>query len=186
MTALQAKGCGIAIGAASRQGSEGSEGSARFQQAGSKGVVSPMEPLRGRVHRVQKVQRVQRVQRVVDCPAGNAYKVSVTGLPFCHISRSKHGGESATSGGFSPFGAYGTTFPPQKRGHNKAPYSIPLISGSKVSTGCCPTACGGKVVAPATKGGLFSIARKGGCEGFIIMAPFISKGPASLDPGPDL
>ena len=117
---------------------------------GSKGVVSPMEPLRGRVHRVQKVQRVQRV---VDCPAGNAYKVSVTGLPFCHISRSKHGGESATSGGFSPFGAYGTTFPPQKRGHNKAPYSIPLISGSKVSTGCCPTACGGKVVAPATKGG---------------------------------
>ncbi len=61
--------------------------------------------------------------------------------------------ESATSGGFSPFGAYGTTFPPQKRGHNKAPYSIPLISGSKVSTGCCPTACGGKVVAPATKGG---------------------------------
>jgi hypothetical protein len=145
--ALQAEGCGIAIGAASRQGSEGS---ARFQQAGSKGVVSPMEPLRGRVHRVQKVQRVQRV---VDCPAGNAYKVSVTGLPFCHISRSKHGGESATSGGFSPFGAYGTTFPPQKRGHNKAPYSIPLISGSKVSTGCCPTACGGKVVAPATKGG---------------------------------
>ena len=106
---------------------------------GSKGVVSPMEPLRGRVHRVQKVQRVQRV---VDCPAGNAYKVSVTGLPFCHISRSKHGGELATSGGFSPFGAYGTTFPPQKRGHNKAPYSIPLISGSKVSTGCCPTACG--------------------------------------------
>jgi hypothetical protein len=103
-------------------------------------VVSPMEPLRGRVHRVQKVQRVQRV---VDCPAGNAYKVSVTGLPFCHISRSKHGGESATSGGFSPFGAYGTTFPPQKRGHNKAPYSIPLISGSKVSTGCCPTASAG-------------------------------------------
>ena len=35
------RGEGIAIGAASRQGSEGSEGSARFQQAGSKGVVSP-------------------------------------------------------------------------------------------------------------------------------------------------
>ena len=32
--------------------------------------------------RVQKVQKVQRVQRVVDCPAGNAYKVSVTGLVF--------------------------------------------------------------------------------------------------------
>ena len=25
---------------------------------------------------------VQRVQRVVDCPAGNAYKISVTGLAF--------------------------------------------------------------------------------------------------------
>ena len=36
--ALQTEGCGIAIGAASRQGSEGS---ARFQRAGSKGVVSP-------------------------------------------------------------------------------------------------------------------------------------------------
>ena len=32
--------------------------------------------------RVQKIQKVQRVQRVVDCPAGNAYKVSVTGLAF--------------------------------------------------------------------------------------------------------
>ena len=34
------------------------------------------------VQRVQKVQKVQRVQRVVDCPAGNAYKVSVTGFRF--------------------------------------------------------------------------------------------------------
>jgi len=32
--------------------------------------------------RVQKVQKVQRVQRVVDCPAGNAYKVSVTEFAF--------------------------------------------------------------------------------------------------------
>ena len=32
--------------------------------------------------KVQKVQKVQRVQRVVDCPTGNAYKVSVTGLAF--------------------------------------------------------------------------------------------------------
>ena len=30
------------------------------------------------VARVHRVQRVQKVQRVVDCPAGNAYKVSVT------------------------------------------------------------------------------------------------------------
>ena len=26
--------------------------------------------------------KFQRVQRVVDCPAGNAYKISVTGLAF--------------------------------------------------------------------------------------------------------
>ena len=31
---------------------------------------------------------------------------------------------------------------PAVRGHNKAPYNIPLISGSTLSTGCCPTACG--------------------------------------------
>ena len=29
-----------------------------------------------------RVQRVRRVQRVVDCPAGNDYEVSVTGLAF--------------------------------------------------------------------------------------------------------
>ena len=172
-------------------------------------VVSPLEPLRGRV---QKVQKVQRVQRVVDCPAGNAYKVSVTGLPFCHISRSKHGGESATSGGFSPFGAYGTTFPPQKRGHNKAPYSIPLISGSKVSTGCCPTACGGEgggashqrgPLFPRPSGRLYGLIIRGAplfskapttpsepCEPFAPSEPSRPKGvsiraPASPDPGPD-
>ena len=55
--------------------------------------------------RVQRVQKVHRVQRVVDCPAGNAYKVSVTGLPSCHICQSKHIGELTTSGGFPPFGA---------------------------------------------------------------------------------
>ena len=30
----------------------------------------------------KKVQKVQRVLRVVDCPVGNANKVSVTGLAF--------------------------------------------------------------------------------------------------------
>ena len=43
---------------------------------------------------------------------GDEYEVSVMGMPFCHISHSNLGGELATSGGFSPFGAYGTTFPP--------------------------------------------------------------------------
>ena len=39
----------------------------------------------------------------------------------------------ATSGGFPPFGAYGTTFPPQKRGHNNPQGTIPLISISRHS-----------------------------------------------------
>ena len=94
LTALQAEGCGIAIGAASRQGSEGSEGSARFQQAGSKGVVSPMEPLRGRVHRVQKVLPASsgRVQRVWYRLTAMSFIVSVTRLPSrpnCHSERSE-------------------------------------------------------------------------------------------------
>ena len=180
MTALQAKGCGIAIGAASRQGSEGSEGSARFQQAGLKGVVSPMEPLRGRVHRVQKVQRVQRV---VDCPAGNAYKVSVTGLPFCHISRSKHGGELATSGGFSPFGALRHHLPPAEAvglwalrnkphdatGNRKVKFPHRGKGGASAPKG---------VHFPRAQSAvcLFSLARKGGCTVLSYWRPFIFKG----------
>ena len=42
---------------------------------------------------------------------------------------------------------------PAVRGHNKAPQNTFLIGCSILSTGYCPTACGGKVVAPATKGG---------------------------------
>ena len=34
--------------------------------------------------------------------SGDEYEVSVTGLPFCHISHPKYGGESATSGGLPP------------------------------------------------------------------------------------
>ena len=40
--------------------------------------------------RVQRVQKVQKVQRVVDCPAGNTYKVSVTGLAFYVIWHDRH------------------------------------------------------------------------------------------------
>ena len=40
--------------------------------------------------------------RVVDCPAGNAYKISVTGISSLCFRPPKHGGELATSGGFSP------------------------------------------------------------------------------------
>ena len=35
----------------------------------------------------KRVQKVQKVQRVVDCPAGNAYKVSVTGLAFVSLGK---------------------------------------------------------------------------------------------------
>ena len=48
--------------------------------------------------KVQKVQRVRPafgrlVQRVVDCPTGNAYKVSVTGFTFSVIWHDKHSGD---------------------------------------------------------------------------------------------
>ena len=68
------------------------------------------------VARVQKVQRVQRVQRVVDCPAGNAYKVSVTGLAFCAIWHEKHYIDQPPPVAFPPLVPYGTTFPPLSGG----------------------------------------------------------------------
>ena len=45
------------------------------------GRLSAAGCVEGGGKRVQRVQKVQRVQRVVDCPAGNAYKVSVTVFP---------------------------------------------------------------------------------------------------------
>ena len=42
-------------------------------------------------------------------------KQVVTYLTFIFICYRQHFGESAACVGFSPFGAYGTTFPPQKR-----------------------------------------------------------------------
>ena len=39
------------------------------------------------------------------------------------------------------------------RWDNKTPVNIRFKSFSTLSTGCCAPACGGKVVAPATKGG---------------------------------
>ena len=55
----------------------------------------------GRFFKVQRVQKVQRVrpafgrlvQRVVDCPTGNAYKVSVTGFTFSVIWHDTHSGD---------------------------------------------------------------------------------------------
>ena len=85
---------------------------------------------------------------------------------------------------------------PRKRGQNKTPRNILFISISTVSTGCCapskrwqgnwihrgaprpanPVTCfpPGKVVAPATKGGMHFRHPQGGCKGFIIRGRHLS------------
>ena len=124
LTALRAEGCGIAFGH-------------------TFGV------------KVQRVQRVRPafgrlVQRVADYPSGNAYKVSVTGVTFCIIWHDKHSADWLAALA-SPYPA-SPDFP-LCRGQNKTPRNTLFINGSTVSTGYSATACGGKVVAPATKGG---------------------------------
>ena len=112
--------------------------------------------------------------------SGNEYEVSVTDLPFCIIRYDRHSADWLA--------ALATPFPaapdfPLCRGQNKTPRIILFISSSKVSTGCCAPACGGKVVAPATKRGAFPrthnpIAKPPGLSsrGFIIPFPSGGKG----------
>ena len=92
--------------------------------------------------------------------SGDEYEVSVTDLPFCIIRYDRHSADWLA--------ALATPFPaapdcPLCRGQNKTPRIILFISGSIVSTGCCAPACGGKVVAPATKGGMHFRRPQGGC-----------------------
>ncbi len=54
---------------------------------------------------------------------GKSALLSAFGL----IQYEQHFGELATSGGFSPFGAYGTTFPPQKRWDNNPCFALSNI-----------------------------------------------------------
>ena len=54
--------------------------------------------------------------KVADCPAGNEYKVSVTGLAFYVIWYDKHYDDEPPSVAFPPLVPYGTTFPPQSGG----------------------------------------------------------------------
>ena len=56
--------------------------------------------------------------------------------------------------------------PPLCRGQNKTPRNTLFINGSTVSTGYSAPACGGKVVAPATKGGMHFQRPQGGCMVF--------------------
>ena len=67
--------------------------------------------------------------RVVDCPSGNTYKVSVTGLAFCIIWHDKHSAELSAFGRYTPYPA-APNFP-RKRGQNKALKSSPFISSSQ-------------------------------------------------------
>jgi len=66
-SACGAEGGGLPMGPQSGPGSEGSEGSACLWQAGSEGGGLPL--------------------------CGNAYKISVTGLPFCVIRYDRHSGD---------------------------------------------------------------------------------------------
>ena len=68
---------------------------------------------------------------------------------------------------FSPFGALRHHLPPAERWDNKAPRGCNPICGSILCTGCCAPACGGKVVAPATKGGNVFPRPQGRLFGFI-------------------
>ena len=88
--------------------------------------------------------------RIADCPAGNAYKVSVTGFTFSVIWHDKHSADWLAALA-SPYPA-SPDFP-LFRGQNKTPRNTLFINGSTVSTGYSAPAYGGKVVAPATKGG---------------------------------
>ena len=84
-----------------------------------------------------------------DALTGDEHKVSVTGLAFCIIWHDTHAGNWLAAPDF-----------PLCRGQNKTPRNTLFISDSTVSTGYSAPACGGKVVAPATKGGHTGMVRE--------------------------
>ena len=77
-------------------------------------------------------------------------KSALRDLAFCVIWHEKHSADWLAALA-SPYPA-APDFP-RKRGQNKTPRNTLFINGSTVSKGYSATACGGKVVAPATKGG---------------------------------
>ena len=119
--------------------------------------------------RVQRVQRVQKVQRVMVSPLRAMSMKSALRIHLS-VSYGMIGILQIGSLRSPPYPA-----PPDFplcRGQNKTPRNTLFISGSTVSTGYSAPACGGKVVAPATKGGLHFRRPQGGCKGFIQTGAF--------------
>ena len=111
--------------------------------------------------------------RVADCPAGNAYKVSVTGLAFYVIWHDRHSADWLAALA-SPYPA-APDFPPSG-GQNKTPRNTLFINGSTVSTGYCATSKRGKGGGASHQGGNAFSRPQGGCmvfaaKGGIKMAP---------------
>ena len=103
--------------------------------------------------------------KVADCPAGNEYKVSVTGLAFYVIWYDKHSADWLAALA-SPYPA-APDFP-RKRGQNKTPRNILFISISTVSTGCCAPSKRGKGGGASHQRGDAFPRPQGGCKGFFI------------------
>ena len=148
MTALRAEGCGGGFAADFKKRGRGS----------AAGCVEGLCSLRSGGDSPAGL-------RVVDCPSGNAYKVSVTGFTFGIIWRNKHYNDQPPPVAFPPFGALrhhlpsplgsvsldsqSSTTPCEssslataERWDNKDPQSNPFISRNTISTDYSATACG--------------------------------------------
>ena len=104
---------------------------------------------------------------------------------FGLIQYEQHFGELATSGGLSPFGAYGTTFPPQKQWDNPpqgtiSPKSISMHSVARISP------AGGGAAAGDRRGAFPSLAGRLACFPFARRAVvwFYHKGAPSFSRAP--
>ena len=93
----------------------------------------------------------------MDCPAGNAYKVSVTDSPFCVIWHDKHSAELSAFGRYTPYPA-APDFP-RKRGQNKSLYAFLQRHGSMAKTHS-PTAPRGEGGAVRHQRGMHFLARR--------------------------
>ena len=113
-----------------------------------------------RVHRVQKVRPAfgRLVQRVADCRSA-AMLIKSALRDLLSVS---YGMKSILRIGSlrSPPPIRAAPDFPLFRGQNKTPRNTLFINGSTVSKGYSATACGGKVVATATKGGMHFLARR--------------------------